>query len=140
MPKFSFEVDFGPGLKGVVFQEVSGLDAEPSIIEYRKGNSAVFSPVKMPNIQKFGNVTMKKGVFAGDKALWDWYSEIKMNTIKRQTILIRLLDESGGVTMQWKLDNAWPVKITTTDLKKDGNEVAIESLEIAHEGLTIANR
>ena len=60
-----------------------------------------------------------------------------MNTIKRRDVLIKLLDESGNVTMQWTLANAWPTKITSTDLKSDGNEVAVDTLEIAHEKLTI---
>jgi len=62
-----------------------------------------------------------------------------MNTIKRETVVIQLLDESAKPTMTWTLTNAWPTKITGTDLKSDANEVAVESLELAHEGLTIAN-
>ncbi len=62
-----------------------------------------------------------------------------MNTIKRRDVLIKLLDENGDVTMQWTLTNAWPTKITSTDLKSDGNEVAVDTLEIAHEKLTINN-
>lgn len=62
-----------------------------------------------------------------------------MNTIQRRTILIKLLDETGKVTMQWQLNNAWPTKITSTDLKSDGNEVAVDTIEIAHEMLTITN-
>jgi phage tail-like protein len=62
-----------------------------------------------------------------------------MNTIARVTVVIKLLDESGNVTMQWQLLNAWPTKITSTDLKSDGNEVAIDTLEIAHEQLIITN-
>jgi phage tail-like protein len=62
-----------------------------------------------------------------------------MNTIERVPVTISLLDEAGAATMVWTLTNAWPTKITGTDLKSEGNEVAIESIEIAHEGLTIAN-
>ena len=62
-----------------------------------------------------------------------------MNTIKRLPVTISLLDEGGNATMVWTLTNAWPTKITGTDLKSEGNEVAIESIEIVHEGLTIAN-
>ena len=93
----------------------------------------------MPGIQKSGNVTMKKGVFKSDNKFWDWFSTIKMNTIKRVPVTISLLDETGAPTMVWTLENAWPTKITGTDLKSDGNEVAIETIEIAHEGITIAN-
>ena len=139
MPKFRFEVDFGPELKGVAFQEVSGLDVETEVIAYRTGSSEFFSTVKMPGIVKYGKVTMKRGVFVNDNTFWNWYEEIKMNTIKRRTMLIKLLDEGGNETMQWSLSNAWPIKMTSTDLKSDGDEVAVDTIEIAHEQLTITN-
>ena len=138
LQKFRFEVDLGE-LKGVLFQEVSGMDTENQIIEYRKSNSPLFSTEKMPGIAKYGNVTMKRGVFVNDNTFWKWHQQIAMNTIKRTTVVIKLLDESGSVTMQWQLDNAWPTKITSTDLKSDGNEVAVDTLEIAHERITIKN-
>ncbi len=137
LPKFYFEVTF-PGFKAS-FQEVSGLDTEAQIIEYRHGNSKVFSTIKMPGLVKTSNVTLKKGIFAGDNIFWKWYDSIKMNIIERKTVTIKLLDEGGNPTMVWTLNNAWPTKITGTDMKSDGNEVAVETLELAHEGLTIAN-
>lgn len=139
MPKFRFEVDLGTDMQSVAFQEVSGLDVENQIIEYRKSNSSLFSTENMPGITKNGNVTMKRGVFVNDNNFWKWFDQIKMNTIVRRTVVIKLLDERGAVTMQWTLNNAWPTKITSTDLKSDGNEVAVDTLEIAHEKLTINN-
>jgi len=139
LPKFYFKVDIGDQ-KDVPFQEISGLDTETQPIEYRAGNSKEFSTVKMPGIKKTGNVTLKKGVFAKDNKFWDWYNQIKLNTIKRVTVTIQLCDEAGSPTMVWTLANAWPTKITGTDMKSDGNEVAVETLEVAHEGLTIANK
>nr|WP_294860566.1 phage tail protein [uncultured Fluviicola sp.] len=137
LPKFYFQVKLGD--KEVPFQEVSGLDIEAQIIEYRHGNSKEFSTIKMPGIKKTGNVTLKKGVFVKDNGFWDWFNKIKMNTIERQTVVISLLDEAGKPTMVWTLNNAWPTKISGTDMKSDGNEVAVETLEIAHDGLSIAN-
>jgi phage tail-like protein len=137
LPKFYFQVKWDSNLMS--FQEVSGLDIEAQPIEYRHGDSQDFSTIKMPGIKKTGNVTMKKGVFKSDNKFWDWFNQIKMNTIKRVPVTISLLDESGAVTMVWTLRNAWPTKITGTDLKADGNEVAVETIEIAHEGLTVAN-
>lgn len=137
MPKFHFQVKWDSTVMS--FQEVTGLDVEAQPIEYRHGDSPQFSVIKMPGIQKTGNVTMKKGVFKSDNDYWDWFNKIKMNTIARIPVTISLLDETGAPTMVWTLANAWPSKITATDMKSDGNEVAVESIEIVHEGLTIAN-
>ena len=138
MAKFYFKVMWDS--TEIAFQEVSGLDTETQIIEYRHGNSPVFSTVKMPGIAKFGNITMKKGVFKSDNKYWDWYKQIKLNTIKRVPITISLLDEAGAPTMTWKVLNAWPTKITATDIKSEGNEPSVETIEIAHEGITIENK
>lgn len=138
LPKFYFTVEVAD-LPEATFQEVSGLDVEAQVIEYRHGNSPEFSTIKMPGIKKYGNVTLKKGIFKGDNKFWDWFNKIKMNTIERQPMTIKLLDETGAPTMVWTLKNAWPTKITGTDMKSDGNEVAVETLEVVHEGLTIAN-
>ena len=137
MPKFHFKVMWND--VQMSFQEVSGLDAQSEEIKYRAGDSKVFSVVKMPGLIKYGNVTMKKGIFKGDNKFWDWFSKIKMNTIERTTVTISLLDEKDAETMVWTLKNAWPIKVTGTDLKAEGNVVAIESIEIVHEGLEIKN-
>ena len=137
LPKFHFKVEWDKEVMS--FQEVSGLDVQSEEIKYRKGDSPVFSPVKMPGLKKYGNVTMKKGLLKNDNKFWDWLYQIKMNTIARKSITISLLDEAGAPTMVWTLANAWPTKITGTDMKAEGNEVAVESIEIVHEGLTIAN-
>jgi phage tail-like protein len=139
LPKFSFEVDFGAPLHKALFTEVSGLDVEAQIIEYRRGNSPVFSTIKMPGIVKHGNITLKKGVLKNDIAFQDWQKQLSMNTVNRAPIIIRLLDEAGKPAMTWTLMNAWPVKITSTELKSGGNDVAVESIELMHEGLQIAN-
>jgi phage tail-like protein len=122
----------------VSFQEASGLESETKPIEYRHGNSPVFYPIKMPGLGRVGNVTMRKGIFVNDQRFWDWYNEIKMNTIARRTVVVNLLDETGSPKMVWTLNNAFPTKITGTDLKSEGNEVAVESVEIAFETLTVA--
>lgn len=140
VPKFYFRVQFGRFPTAVVFQEVSGLELEAQAIEYRHEDNPTFSTIKMPGIKKLGTITMKKGVFVKDNNFWDWYNQIKLNTIPRETVTIELLDESGNPTMTWTLQNAYPTTITGTDLKSDGNEVAIETLEIVHEGLRIVGQ
>lgn len=133
--KFAFNVKIGD--TDILCQEVTGLDAGTQVIEYRGGDSKTFAPVKMPGLQKFGNITLKKGIFKNDKALLDMYNLVKMNTFKRQPVTISLLDENNAVAMSWTLTNAFPVKITLTDMKAGGNEAAIESMELAHEGLSM---
>lgn len=137
LPKFHFEVIID-GYKAH-FTEVTGLDMESQVIEYRAGDSKKFTTIKMPGMQKLGNVTLKRGIFKNDNKLWEWFNDIKMNTVKRKTVIINLLDETKKPVMTWTLNNAWPTKIQATDMKADGNEVAVETIEIAHEGLTIAN-
>ncbi len=136
LPKFYFSVKIGD--KTVSFQEVTGLDSEARPIEYRHGDSPSFYPIKMPGLGKVGNVTMRKGIFVNDTALWDWFNQIKMNTIARQTVVISLLDQTAAPKMVWTLNNAWPTKVTGTDLKSEGNEVAVESVEVAYETLVIS--
>ena len=138
LPAFYFNVKIG-SLGEIAFREVSGLDAEAQVIEYRHGNSPQFSTVKMPGLKKYSNVSLRKGVFVKDNKFFDWFNMIKMNMVQRETVTISLLDEEGNPTMVWKLTNAWPIKVTGISLKSDGDEVAIEQLELAHEGLTIEN-
>ncbi len=137
LPKFYFTVKLGED-DSVSFQEVDGLNSETQVIEYRHGNNPVFYPIKMPGLGRVGNVTMRKGIFVNDNKFWNWYNEIKLNTIARRTVVISLLDETGTPKMTWTLNNAFPTKITGTDLKSEGNEVAVESIELAFETLVVA--
>jgi len=137
LPKFRFSVNFGDG-KEAQFQEVSGLDAEAQPIGDRQGDSEAFSKIKMPGLNKSGNITMKRGVLKNGSDLSDWLNQVRTRTIKRRTITISLRDETGAATMVWTLTNAYPTKITGAALKADGNEVAIDTIEIAHEGLSMA--
>ncbi|HEU4554845.1 MAG TPA: phage tail protein [Chitinophaga sp.] len=137
--KFSFKVVWDT--TEIIFQEVSGLSSETQVIEYRGGSSPTYSTVKMPGIKKYNNITFKKGTFQNDATLWTMYAGssagIKMNTIKRASVTISLLDETGQIAMSWSLLNAFPVKMQVTDMKSDANEPAIETMEVAHEGLTL---
>jgi phage tail-like protein len=137
LPKFHFQVQWGGAQIG--FTEVTGLDISTDAIEYREGSSPEFHKIKMPGLQKFSNITLKRGIFKGDNDFYKWWNTIALNTIERRDLIINLLNETHQPVVTWKIKNAWPVKIQSTDLKADGNEVAIESLEIAHEGLTIQN-
>jgi phage tail-like protein len=135
--KFHFQVEWS-GTK-IGFTEVSGLDVESEVVEYRDGASPEYSKIKMPGMQKYSNITLKRGTFATDNEFFNWWNTVKLNTIERRDITISLLNEEHEPVITWKVKNAWPSKVQSTDLKADGNEVAIESMEIVHEGLTIQN-
>ena len=136
LPKFHFQVEWG-GAK-LAFTEVSGLDMEVEVIEYRHGNSPEFSKIKMPGMRKFSNITMKRGTFQNDYDYYKWLNEIRTDRANtRRDLVITLLNEVHEPVIGWKALRCFPVKIQATDLKSDGNEVAIETIEIAHEGLSV---
>ena len=137
LPKFHFQVEWGGSKIG--FTEVSGLDITTEVIEYRDGASPEYSKVKMPGQRKFSNITLKRGTFKADNQFYLWFNTVSLNTIERRNLTIALLNENHEPVIVWKVKNAWPTKLTATDLKADGNEVAIESVELVHEGLTIQN-
>jgi phage tail-like protein len=134
IPKFHFRVEWAGNDVG--FQEVTGLSMETQFIEYRAGNDPTFLTQKVPGLKKHGNITLKKGLFAHDNAFWDWFTDVQANKERRETVTITLLDEEGSPVFVWTVNNAFPVKVSAPDLKSDANEVAVESIELAFEGIT----
>jgi phage tail-like protein len=137
LPKFHFQVQWG-GTK-IGFTEVTGLEVTTEKIEYRDGASKEYHKVRMPGMQTFGDLTLKRGVFAGDNEFYAWWNTVALNTVERRDITISLLNESHDPIVVWKVKNAWPTKVTSTDLNASGNETAIETLVLTHEGLTMEN-
>lgn len=144
IPKFRFLVEFDADGQPVKagFTEVSGLDKETEMIQYREGMDDSKYKRNILGLSKNANVTLKRGIFAGDTKLqfYNWWKK----TINKQTtesaqknVTIKLMDELGEPIMIFKLLKAMPTKMQSTDMKADGNEIAIESLELVHEGLTI---
>jgi phage tail-like protein len=137
LPKFHFQVQWGGARIG--FTEVTGLDIQVEPIEYREGSSPEYSKVKMPGMHKFSNLTLKRGTIQSDSDFYKWVNTISLTVSERRDIIISLLNESHEPVMTWKAKNSFPIKVQASDLKSDGNEVAIETLELAHEGLNILN-
>jgi phage tail-like protein len=137
LPKFHFEVEWG-GTK-IGFTEVTGLEVSTEKIEYRDGSSKEYHKTRMPGMQSFGDLTLKRGVFAGDNEFYTWWNTVALNTIERRDITISLLNETHAPVVVWKVKKAWPTKVTSTDLNSSGNETAIETLVLTHEGLTMEN-
>ena len=138
LPVFHFRVDWGGSNFG--FSEVSGLNMETQVIEYRDGSSPDYSTIKMPGMQKYGNLTLKRGVTAADNEFYTWWNTHQLNKIERRDITISLLNENHEPVVVWRVRNAFPVKIDGGSLKATGNEVSIESMEISHEGISVENK
>lgn len=137
LPVFHFTVQWGGTRIG--FSEISGLTQENQAIEYRDGSFPEYSSIKMPGLRKFANIVAKRGIVKADNEFFIWLSTVKLNTVERRDLIISLLDENHRPVMVWKAHNAFPVKVEGPGLKASGNEVAIESIEIAHEGLELQN-
>jgi phage tail-like protein len=143
IPKFHFHVEWGEGYR-IGFTEVSGLDFETEVIEYREGSNKKYNKSKQPGLTKYSDITLKRGTFEGDFEFFNLWKKTylfqegnKTGTIYRRAITIKLLNEKHDPIITWILENAWAKKVQATDLKADANEVAIETMEITHEGLTI---
>jgi phage tail-like protein len=134
-PAFHFQVQWAG--TNIGFAEVSGLTIETQVIEYRDGASPEYSSIKMPGIPKYSNITLKRGIIDGDNEFFEWLKTTKLNKVERRDLTISLLNEDHEPVMSWKAVNCFPVKIEGPGLKATGNEVAIETLELAHEGLSI---
>lgn len=139
-PSFNFLIeiegisDDGRAVRGA-FSEVSGLEAEVSIIEYRNGNEDI-TVRKLPGLKKFPNIVLKRGLI-GDETLWKWIRTALDGKVKRADGAIILLDESRQEVMRWCFRRGWPCKWTGPTLGAKNNEVAMETLEICHEGLEL---
>lgn len=131
--KFRYTVEL-EGLELGGFSEVSGFDASIDVIEYREGDK-VQTPMKIPGLKKYGNITLKQGV-ADKDALYKWMETGFEKDVNRQTVTITLLDINGEPAASWQVINAWPTKYTAPDFNATSSEIAIETLELAHEGMT----
>lgn len=131
--KFRYKVEID-GLEAGGFSEASGFDASIDVIEYREGDM-VQTPMKLPGLKKYGNITLKQGV-ADSMVMYEWMIAGVEGEVERKTITITILDETETATASWQVINAWPAKYMAPDFNATSSEVAIESLEIAHEGMT----
>lgn len=139
MTTLNFEVSWGDSQNTSSFSEVSGLTLEAESIEYRGGADRSQSVRKIPGLKKFGNVTLKRGIAPAEagNGLYEWYNTIQGGTVGRRVVTVSLLNEERKPVMTWKIQSAWPVKIEGPGLKATGNEIAIESVEFACEGISV---
>jgi phage tail-like protein len=135
LAKFHFSVE-GVGER-IGFTEVTGLDIQVEPIEYREGSAKEFSKIKMPGMPKYSNLTLKRGTVLADSDFYKWLTKVQALDVDRRDLTINLLNENHEPVMTWKVISSFPIKVQASDLKADGNEVAIETIEVAHEGLSL---
>jgi phage tail-like protein len=130
---FLVEID---GLTRAGFRECSGLDSSNDPIDYREGNDGRVAR-KLPGLTKHANITLKWGT-TDDAELWAWRKTVMDGKVQRKNGSIILLDDTGVEKIRWNFREAWPSKWTGPSFNASGNGVAVETLELAHEGVTKA--
>jgi len=130
---FRLEID---NLPVAAFSEVGGLTSDGDVVDYRTGVDIPLTARKLTGLRKFGPVTLKRGVLK-DSSLWDWYRNIATGSADRRNGSVILMDEARNDVLRWNLENAWPNKIEGPALKAAGNEVAVESVELIVEDITL---
>lgn len=129
---FNFKLEI-EGITVAGFSEVTGLNQESNVIDYREGQEPI-TPRKLPGLNKFGNITLKRGI-SPDLSVYNWRKTVTDGDIERRNASIVLHNEKHEEVVRWNLVNAWPSKYVGPDLKANANEVAIETVELTHEGV-----
>ena len=132
---FNFRVEI-EGTAVASFSECSGLTAEGDSVDYREGTDFPLTVRKLPGLRKYTNVVLKRG-YTASTDLWVWYGRIASGVVDRRNVTIVLMDEERTDVMRWNVENAWINKIEAPTLNASANEVAIESVELVHEGLML---
>ena len=132
--RFILEID---GIVHSGFTEVIISSNSIEVVESMEGNENPTSARKLPGLIKYSNIILKRGITASLE-LYNWYKGVEDGKIStsRKNVSIILLDKRGKEQARWDFVKAWPVKYSGPCLNAIGNEIAVETLEIAHEGMT----
>ena len=130
---FRVEID---GITRGGFREASGLDSAQDPVEYREGIDSLTAK-KLPGLNKYSNISLKWGI-TDDAELWEWRKKSADGTVERKNGSIVLYNDAGEEKIRWNFIEGWPTKWTGPSFNATGNEVAIETLELAHEGVSKA--
>lgn len=131
--RFRYKVEI-EGISAGGFSEATGFSTSIDVVEYREGDM-VTTPQKVAGLKKYSNITLKQGMMESME-LYNWVYSGVNGAVSRKTITITLLDEEGAPCASWQVINAWPCRYNAPDLNAMASEIAVESIEIAHEGLT----
>jgi phage tail-like protein len=132
---FNFLVEID-GITVAAFKQVGGLASETEVIQYRAGSDKANTVRKLPGLTRYANIVLRRGL-TQDTQLWNWRKAIEQGTPDRRNGSIVLLDDARNPLVRWHFSNGWISKWEGPDLNAQANDVAIETIEIAHEGLTL---
>lgn len=133
-PGCRFYVLFDDKAQGV-FTEVGGLQVEMDVMEYQEGGNNGFVH-RLPGFTKISNLTLKRGMTSSNE-FYNWLADVSNGNLKRRHVTVVMYDAEGDELMRWNFINAYPVKWAGPQLRAPDNTAAIETLELAHEGVTL---
>ena len=133
---FNFRVEID-GLEAAGFSEVQIPEGRIEAVAYREGTDPSSAARLLPGRVEWEPVVLRRG-FAGDASLFEWWNELVQGNLSRKNVAIVLLDEQQRDVARWLVRRAWPSKLVGPNLRGLGNEVAIETLELSHEGIELA--
>jgi len=132
---FRVEID---GIVASNFLEVSGIEADVAVVEYRTGGDKAAGTRKLPGEAKFSNLVLKRGLTT-DLSLWNWMQQTLQGEVNRRSMSVMLLNDAEQEVLRFNVKDAWPVRWSGPSLQSEIGDVAIETLEITHEGLSIVS-
>ncbi len=141
LPVYNYKVDIGQDT--VAFSEVSGLNIAYETTTYKESNteSGKAGPraFRMPSQLTPPTITLKKGLVPtkSQAALYDWINSVRINQVIKKDIVINLCDETGKAVVSWTVSNAFPTKLDAPTFDANSNDVAIESMELMADGVSI---
>ncbi|MBW2444529.1 MAG: phage tail protein [Deltaproteobacteria bacterium] len=137
-PRASARFDFVVERNGTVFgrfQEVSGLSNANEVVEFREGGDPGVVR-KIPGRLKYADITLKRGIVSGDLSLWEWREQVETDfSSARSDLVVRMVDMRGTEHAIWHFTNAWPSRVSGPQARSDGNDIAVETLDLVHEGV-----
>lgn len=132
---FNFLVEID-GITRAAFRDCSGIDSSQQASDYREGGEPL-RVRKIPGLNTYSNINLKRGVTM-DAELWEWRKKAADGRVERKNLSIILLDDKGDEQIRWNFVDAWPTKWAGSSFNATGNDVAVEELDLAHEGFTRA--
>ncbi len=132
---YNFWVEWD-GIVHAGFSECSGLTATRNSSDYREGTDKSLGKRKVPGLNDYGNITLKRGI-TDNQELWEWHKKLQNGETDRRNLSIILADDQGAEKRRWNLENCWPTTWNAPDFNSTSDEIAIETLELVHEGITV---